>query len=102
VLDYDRLVFSDRETQLLFFRKQLDAFCGVSRLPLFLHCRNAFSDLYGKQVCPMPIIAFCRPAVLMEFRDVIVGGGVIHSFDGTLKEADDFVSLGYYIGLNGW
>jgi len=53
---------------------------------LFLHNRAASNDLYD---------------ILVKYRDQIKAGGVIHSFDGTLEEARQFISLGYFIGLNG-
>ncbi len=43
-LDYDRLQFCDAETQRKFFARQLKL-ASASGLPLFLHCRNAASDL---------------------------------------------------------
>ncbi|CAM4786205.1 unnamed protein product [Rotaria magnacalcarata] len=54
--------------------------------PLFLHNRAASQDLYD---------------ILSKYRDQIKLGGVIHSFDGTLDEALQFIQLGYFIGLNG-
>lgn len=54
------------------------------KLPLFVHCRNAADDLYN---------------ILSKYDNL---SGVIHSFDGTKEEADKFINLGYYIGLNGW
>lgn len=53
-------------------------------LPLFLHCRNAASDLLE---------------ILAENG---CSNGVVHSFDGTIDEAKRFINLGFYIGINGW
>ncbi|KAL1139745.1 hypothetical protein AAG570_006723 [Ranatra chinensis] len=81
-LDYDRLQFCDKETQLKFFEKQL----GLSKrwnLPLFLHCRNSADDLIS---------------ILSKHEGL---KGVVHSFDGSKEEMKTIVSLGYYIGLNG-
>ena len=42
-LDYDRLHFADKETQLEYFEKQLDMACELN-MPLFLHSRAAAED----------------------------------------------------------
>lgn len=55
-----------------------------TKLPLFLHCRNAAEDLI---------------TILQKYSGL---KGVVHSFDGTKEEADKFIDLGYYIGINGW
>jgi len=54
--------------------------------PLFIHNRAASQDLYE---------------ILNKYRDQITKSGIIHSFDGTLEEALQFIQLGYFIGLNG-
>ena len=49
-------------------------------LPYFFHCRNAYKEL----------------------ESLIIGTkGVIHSFDGTYEEAEKFIKMGFYIGING-
>lgn len=83
-LDYDRLHFCSKETQLKYFEAQLEMAKGLG-LPLFLHCRAASSDL-------VPLLAK---------HSNRLHGGVVHSFDGSQEEAEEIVSLGYYIGLNG-
>lgn len=52
---------------------------------MFLHCRNAEED-------------FKR--IIKKHNDELFGG-VVHSFDGKLDDAKEFIELGYYIGLNG-
>lgn len=56
-------------------------------LPLFLHCRDAAPTFID---------------ILKRNSNVLKLGGVVHSFDGSLKEAKDIISLGLHIGINGW
>ena len=84
-LDYDRLQFSTKETQMVAFKLQLQL-AGELCLPMFLHNRNTSGD-------------FVR--VVTEERANLRAGGVVHSFDGTLEEMQQLVNLGLYIGING-
>ena len=84
-LDYDRLHFCDKDTQLLYFAKQLDLACEL-RLPLFLHSRAAASDF---------------ERLLSERLDRLPKRGVVHSFTGTLEEMQRIVALGFDVGING-
>ena len=88
-LDYDRLHFCPRDVQLRYFERQLVELAIPLQKPLFLHCRTseAASDL----------------AVLLEkYRESLPAQpGVVHSFDGSLEEAEKFISLGFFIGING-
>ena len=68
-----------------YFELQLQL-CQETKLPLFLHCRAA-----GKEMLE----------ILQRHNDLIEAKGVIHSFDGTLEEAQNFIELGYFIGING-
>ncbi|XP_017778940.1 PREDICTED: putative deoxyribonuclease TATDN1 [Nicrophorus vespilloides] len=81
-LDYDRIQFCPKDIQKKYFELQLKLSKDL-KLPLFLHCRNAANDLYE---------------ILSKHQ---LNGGVVHSFDGTFEEAQKFIDLGYYIGLNG-
>ena len=51
-------------------------------LPVIIHCRMAFEDLYK---------------ILSEKKLK----GVIHCFTGNLQEAQKFIDLGFYLGING-
>ncbi|GKT29775.1 TatD family like protein [Aduncisulcus paluster] len=82
-LDYDRLHFSPKTSQLAAFKAQL-SLASELNLPLFLHTRNAESDF-----CPL-LSSFSFPKK-----------GVVHSFTGTPKERDIVLKLGYDLSVNG-
>jgi TatD DNase family protein len=83
-LDYDRTHFCPIPVQKKGFERQL-ALSQESKLPLFLHCRNAFAEFHD---------------ILSRNRDKFVTG-VVHSFDGTAEQAQAFIDMGLFIGLNG-
>lgn len=84
-LDYDRLHFADKETQLKYFAKQLDMACELD-MPLFLHSRAASTDF---------------ERLLKERLDRLPSKGLVHSFTGTLEEMQSIVALGFDVGING-
>ncbi|MBW3623125.1 MAG: TatD family hydrolase [Armatimonadetes bacterium] len=75
---------SPRETQIDRFRAhiRLAKACG---LPLIMHCREAYEELY---------------TVLVE-EDAREAGGVVHCFWGTAEDARLIVDLGFYLGVGG-
>ncbi|VDK35252.1 unnamed protein product [Taenia asiatica] len=85
-LDYDRVNFCPQEIQLQCFQEQLNL-ASESKLPLFLHCRNAFEDLISGI---RKHIERCGPI-----------HGVVHTFDGTEEQAKAIIDLGFHIGFNG-
>ena len=91
-LDYARLHFCPKDIQQLGLRVQLDVACETN-LPLYLHNRESGDDLYG---------------ILSEYKDRLSSGngegnirGIVHSFDESIEIANQFISLGLYIGING-
>jgi TatD DNase family protein len=83
-LDYDRLHFCDKETQLKYFELQFDL-AQKTQLPMFLHNRNTGQDFVNMV-----------KANRHKFTE-----GVVHSFTGSLEEMQSLCELGLYIGVNG-
>lgn len=56
--------------------------------PLIVHCRNAFSDLRS---------------ILREYKPFLLEGrsGIIHFFSGSHEDAEDLITLGFYLGFGG-
>lgn len=84
-LDYDRLHFCPAGVQRLGFEAQLQLSQEFG-LPTFLHNRNTAGN-FG--------------AVCSAQRELMVSGGVVHSFDGGEAELQELLALGLHIGLNG-
>lgn len=93
-LDYYRTKeIEKREQQRKNFLLQLQL-AFEARKPIIIHCRNDSAS--------------SSPSAYREMSELINNWrykrrvyGVIHSFTGTLDEAEKFLALGYYIGLNG-
>ncbi|CAM9663534.1 unnamed protein product [Ectocarpus sp. 12 AP-2014] len=83
-LDYDRLHFCGKEDQAKGFELQFEL-AERSGLPVFFHSRACGED-------------FARLARRNRDR---ISGGVVHSFTGTREEAEELVSMGLSIGING-
>ena len=72
---------SFKQEQKRIFEKHLDLAEELD-LPLIIHCRSAFDDLYD----------------IISKRKV---KGVLHCFTGSVEEMERFIDLGLYIGING-
>ncbi|HMO15827.1 MAG TPA: TatD family hydrolase [Pirellulaceae bacterium] len=83
-LDFNR-DFSPRDKQCVCFRGHLEL-AAQTKLPLFLHDREAFSTFY-----PM----------IKEFRDSI-GDAVVHCFTGAKSELSAYLDADLHIGITGW
>ena len=83
-LDYNRN-FSTPQAQRIAFEQQL-SMAVETRKPLFLHCRDAFTDFHD----------MLTPVVADGAR------GVVHCFTGTRAEAEAFLAMGLDIGITGW
>lgn len=70
-----------KEKQKQVFLQQLELAKELN-LPVILHCRMAHEDL-------------------IEILKTKSERGVIHCFTGSWEEAQEYISLGFYIGLNG-
>ncbi|ADM11155.1 TatD deoxyribonuclease-like protein [Encephalitozoon intestinalis ATCC 50506] len=77
-LDYDRLEFADKISQKRIFRSQLD----LEGDCYFLHSRSCHRDF-------MEIVSDYRLR------------GVVHSFTGSIEEAEELIKKGFFIGING-
>jgi len=84
-LDNQRLHFCSKSIQEKYFEMQLKLNEHFN-LPLFLHCRDAAPTFID---------------ILKRNANYLKSGGVVHSFDGSLKEAEEIIELGLYIGING-
>ncbi|EDO15531.1 hypothetical protein Kpol_479p19 [Vanderwaltozyma polyspora DSM 70294] len=108
-LDYDRLNYSSKEMQLLFFKEQLKLSCDpqLQHLPLFLHMRNCSEDFipilnqFINGYHDTSMISPNDPPRLYKFSDQRLM--VVHSFTDSTQDMCDLVNLSpnIYIGLNG-
>ncbi|KAK4964472.1 hypothetical protein LTR66_012276 [Elasticomyces elasticus] len=84
-LDYDRLHLCPKETQLTYFKQQLDLAVEL-HMPLFLHSRAAAEDF---------------ESILTARLNELPKRGVVHSFTGTMEEMKRIVDMGFDVGING-
>jgi len=72
----------NKETQEYFFSEQLQI-AKQYDLPVILHVRHAIDD------------------VLKHLRRIKVNGGIAHAFNGSMQQAEAFISLGFKLGFGG-
>jgi TatD DNase family protein len=70
--------------QILAFKKQI-AWAKSLKLPINIHCRDAFDEVYE---------------VLLQEKDDDLRG-IFHCFGGTLEQANKLIDLGFYLGIGG-
>lgn len=73
----------DRNRQQILFEAQLKI-AGATQLPVILHVRKAHDQ----------VLATLR-------RKKFPHGGIVHAFSGSLQQADQYISLGFAIGIGG-
>lgn len=81
-LDYE-VANPSREEQIQRLKVQL-AIAQAHNLPILIHCRKAFSDLYD-------ILQKNSPKA----------GGILHSWSGSNEMLEKFIKLGFYYGVSG-
>ncbi|EDR26087.1 hypothetical protein, conserved [Entamoeba dispar SAW760] len=84
-LDYERLQFSDKETQINGYRTLSILHQKYPHLPFFFHCRKSWSDL-------------CQLNKELGYNGC---KGVVHCFDGTEEEMNQILNEGWDIGVTG-
>lgn len=71
----------NRDRQINLFRKMLELASELN-LPVVIHSRNATLDTIN---------------ILKEYNVV----GIIHCFSGSLETANEYIKMGYYLGIGG-
>ena len=72
----------DYATQEFFYVEQLKI-AKEYDLPVLLHCRKSSDQL------------------LKHLRRIQVKGGIVHAFNGSQQQADEFIKLGFKLGFGG-
>ncbi len=83
-LDYSGKNDHSRASQHAAFLGQLET-ANKWNLPLIVHCRDAFTDLYA----------------LLEKAGMPKAQGVLHCFTGTLPEAQRGIEMGFFVSFSG-
>jgi TatD DNase family protein len=70
--------------QIMAFKQQI-AWAKALKLPIIIHCRDAFNEVYE---------------VLQQEQGEDLRG-IFHCFGGTVEQADKITALGFYLGIGG-
>ena len=70
--------------QILAFKQQI-SWAKALKLPIVIHCRDAFNE----------VLEVLREEKGDDLR------GIFHCFTGTLEQAEEIISLGFYLGIGG-
>ena len=81
-LDY-HYDFSDRETQMRFFRAQM-ALAAEKNIPVIIHDREAHGDIMN---------------VIQEYKNKVIG--IIHCCSASAEQVKEYVKMGWYISFAG-
>lgn len=84
-----------KEKQKKIFLEQIDLARELN-LPLIMHCRMAHDDV----IEILKNYSLPMPTGRQETTHYKLNG-VIHCFTGTLQQAQEYIAMGYYIGING-
>jgi len=91
-LDYYR-DHCPHEVQQTIFKAQLQL-AGEANLPVVIHNRDAFQDLW-------PILSNWQDELFAYRSSLATRPGVLHSFDGSLSDALIIIQHCFFIGING-
>jgi TatD DNase family protein len=80
-LDYYRNL-SPKETQIKAFKKQIELAISLNK-PIIIHSREATEDI---------------KKIVSEYNDL---NAVVHSFSGTLNDAEFYINKGFTLGISG-
>jgi TatD DNase family protein len=87
-LDFERTAHASKDVQIHAFKTQLGLIVsGGWDLPLFLHCRSAFS-------------AF--EEIIKPYVPKLPRGGLVHSFVGTTEQMQRLLEMGLDVSVNGF
>ena len=81
-LDY-HYDFSDRETQMRFFRAQMEL-AAQKNIPVIIHDREAHGDIMN---------------VIQEYKNRVIG--IIHCCSASAEQVKEYVKMGWYISFAG-
>lgn len=76
------------EQQRMAFRTQIEWAIELN-LPISIHCRDAYDEIYTI------LKEYCMPNEVNALR------GIFHCFSGNIKQAQEVIELGFYLGIGG-